>query len=191
MARIAESTLLVNEWEERPVATGDGSTRMQVATAWMTYRGDLIGESKASIVFTPSGRGAQSDAYGYVASEHVTARLHERSGSFTIQHGGVRLDGRIQCTFGRIVAGSGTRELRGLTGVVSISRRPDGLHIMQIDYDLRREWPWEDACGTGPDAAPGDAAPGDAAPDDAALSEAALRRLRALGPAPSQPTLPL
>jgi len=143
MGRIAESTFFVHEWTERPIDQEGMGPTPHMATAWMTYRGDLIGESEASFVFVPSAKGAQGDDAGYVASEHLIVRLHGRSGGFTIQHGGIRERGRMRCTFARIVAGSATRELSGLKGTISIRRSPDGLHTLEIDYRIEPTFPWE------------------------------------------------
>lgn len=39
-------------------------------------------------------------------------------------------------TFGHVVPGSGTGELAGLGGDVEISRTPEGVHTLTLDYAL-------------------------------------------------------
>jgi hypothetical protein len=144
MSRVAEATFFVNEWTEEPLhACSESNDVPRAAHAWMTYAGDVVGEGEASIVFLPTGPYSEPQVSGYVASEWLTVRLHDRYGSFTVQHGGTRTGGRMITTFGRVVEGSGTRELRGLRGTLVITRRVDGLHAVRLEYDFERLLPWE------------------------------------------------
>lgn len=74
------------------------------------YRGALEGTGVATVL-TAQGE----DGQAYVACERVEGVLDGREGTFVIQHGGVG-DAASQRTFGQIVPGSGTGELRGLAG---------------------------------------------------------------------------
>jgi hypothetical protein len=60
-------------------------------------------------------------------STHATA-------SFVIQHGGIR-SGESGRTFGHIVPGSGTAELRGLRGDVEIKHDETGA-VFSFEYDF-------------------------------------------------------
>ena len=71
---------------------------------------------------------------GYVAIERVTGRVHGRAGSFALQHFGVMNRGASSLTLS-VVPDSGTGELTGLSGTMSIDIR-DGQHFYAFDYSL-------------------------------------------------------
>lgn len=73
---------------------------------------------------------------GYVASELVTGRLGDRDGTFNLQHWGVSGIGRPQETAGHVVPGSGTGQLVGLSGAMTISVDANGAHTFTLDYDI-------------------------------------------------------
>jgi hypothetical protein len=71
---------------------------------------------------------------GYVALERVGGRLHERSGTFVLQHNGTMTRGVPQLTIA-VVPDSGTGELLGLAGAMTI-KIDDGKHSYQFEYTL-------------------------------------------------------
>jgi Protein of unknown function (DUF3224) len=78
--------------------------------------------------------GSADGSAGYVASEQVEGRLGDRSGSFVIQHGGIRGSG-TQETFGNVVPGSGRGELRWLRGKAQYLHDDKGASFT-LDYDF-------------------------------------------------------
>jgi hypothetical protein len=72
---------------------------------------------------------------GYVAIEKATGTLHGRNGSFVLQHNGIMDRGAGQLAI-TVVPDSGTGELVGLTGTMSISI-VDGEHFYEFDYTLK------------------------------------------------------
>ena len=71
---------------------------------------------------------------GYVAIERVGGKLHGRSGTFILQHCGTMTRGIPQLTV-TVVPDSGTEELAGLTGRMTIEI-DDGKHFYEFDYTL-------------------------------------------------------
>jgi hypothetical protein len=71
---------------------------------------------------------------GYVALERVSGTLHERSGTFVLQHNGTMTRGVPQLTIA-VVPDSGTGELLGLAGAMTI-KIDDGKHSYQFEYTL-------------------------------------------------------
>ncbi len=71
---------------------------------------------------------------GYVAIERVTGSLHGRNGSFTLQHCGFMTRGAPELTI-TVVPDSGTAELTGLTGKMSI-KVVEGKHSYDFQYTL-------------------------------------------------------
>lgn len=95
------------------------------------FDGDLAGTGHGQMLtaLTPVKGSA-----GYVAIERVTGRLHGRSGSFVLQHGGTMDRGAQQLSIA-IVPGSGTGELTGIAGVFHL-RIDGGVHLYELDYTL-------------------------------------------------------
>jgi hypothetical protein len=71
---------------------------------------------------------------GYVAIERVTGTLHGRSGSFVLLHRGIMTNRGQELTL-TVVPDSGTRELAGLAGEMSI-QIADGKHSYDLAYRL-------------------------------------------------------
>ena len=71
---------------------------------------------------------------GYVAIEQVTGSLHGRSGSFVLQHSGTMTRGAPQLAVS-VVPDSGTGELAGLAGTMTISVA-DARHSYDFEYTL-------------------------------------------------------
>jgi hypothetical protein len=71
---------------------------------------------------------------GYVAIEMVTGALHGKQGSFALQHLGT-MDQSGPKMQVNVVPGSGTGELKGLTGTFTI-HNDKGAHSYDLDYTL-------------------------------------------------------
>lgn len=101
---------------------GTGLGRMSLEKTWhggvqATSRGEML---------TAMGAGKLSGAY--VAVERVTGTVLGRKGSFSLVHRGVMAGGQQELSI-TIVPGSGTDELQGFEGTVSIRIDPDGKHF--------------------------------------------------------------
>ena len=94
------------------------------------FSGDLQGSSTGDMI------GARSllvkGSAGYVAIERVTGSLHGKSGSFVLQHSGTMTRGKGELHVS-VVPDSGTGELKGLSGRMSIEIS-DGNHSYGFDY---------------------------------------------------------
>ena len=88
------------------------------------YHGDL--EATAIGEMLSAGTGVKNSAV-YVAIERVTGTLHGRHGSFILHHTGVMSRGEPHLTIA-VVPDSGTDQLAGLAGTLSIDIAPDGTH---------------------------------------------------------------
>lgn len=95
------------------------------------FHGDLEATSKGEML---TGMTATKGSAGYVAIERVSGKLHGKSGSFVLQHTGTM--NRGAATLGiSVVPDSGTGELTGLSGTMSIEIA-DGKHSFGFDYTL-------------------------------------------------------
>src|SRR5262245_65834397 len=95
------------------------------------FHGDLDGTSAGEML--TAGTDVKGSA-GYVALERVSGTLHGRGGAFVLQHSGTLTRGAPQLTI-RVVPDSGTGQLAGLTGTMSINA-VEGQHTYDFEYTL-------------------------------------------------------
>ena len=114
----------------RPVtpALAEGLARYSIDKE---FGGDLNGVSTGEMY---SGGDPKLGAAGYVAMELVTAKLGGRKGSFVLQHFAT-MDERGPGMQVVVTPGSGTGELKGLTGTLTI-RIENKQHLYDFDYTV-------------------------------------------------------
>jgi hypothetical protein len=95
------------------------------------FHGDLEGTSIGEMLV--GGTDVKNSA-GYVAIERVTGKLNGRSGSFTLQHSATMNRGAPHLLI-TVISDSGTGELVGLTGTLSIEIT-NGNHFYDFSYTL-------------------------------------------------------
>ena len=96
------------------------------------YHGDLEAAGKGQMLAAGTevkGSGA------YVAIEKVTGTLHGRNGSFVLQHTGTMTQNMPQLIV-VVVPDSGTGELKGIAGKMTINIAADGKHSYDFEYTL-------------------------------------------------------
>jgi hypothetical protein len=97
-----------------------------------TFHGDIEGTSVGEMLAVRTG---VSGSAGYVALERVTGTLAGRKGTFALQHWGLMDKGAPDLKI-TVVPDSGTGELTGLTGTMTIDIQPDGKHFYALTYAL-------------------------------------------------------
>ena len=95
------------------------------------FHGDLEATSQGQML--TAGTEIEGSA-GYVAIERVRGTLHGRRGTFALQHSGTMARGAPSLTI-RVVPDSGTGELTGLSGSMSITI-VEGRHSYDFEYAL-------------------------------------------------------
>ncbi len=95
------------------------------------YLGDLEGASAGEML--GAGNPATGTA-GYVAIEQVTGSLHGKHGSFALQHFGTMDQGKFDINV-KVVPGSGTAQLAGIAGVLTILIEGK-KHSYSMEYTL-------------------------------------------------------
>ena len=93
--------------------------------------GDLQATSKGEMF---SGGDPKQGAAGYVAIEVVVGTLAGKHGTFALQHSGT-MDQRGPILSVTVVPGSGTGELKGIAGSLTI-HNDKGQHSYDFDYTL-------------------------------------------------------
>jgi hypothetical protein len=91
------------------------------------FHGDLDGTSTGEMlaVRTPTPGSA-----GYVLIEHVVGKLHGRAGSFLLQHFGLMDRGQPEHKV-VVIPDSGTEELAGLAGEMSIDTSAGHAYVLR------------------------------------------------------------
>ena len=130
MTARATATFEITAWEETAYDEPADGPKLSRITVRKTFRGEIEAESTAELLTCQPIDGAA----GYVASERIVGRVGDRSGSFVVQHGGVHDGATSARPFGHVVPGSGTGELRGLTGEAAFRHDEHGA-TFTLDYD--------------------------------------------------------
>jgi len=138
MSTHATATFEISGWEAvapeavpEAAAESADAAKLSHATVKKSFKGDLEGTSIATALLCQSADGT---AGGYMAQERVEGRLGGKSGSFVFQHGGIKTP-ESQRSFGSIVPGTGTGELKNLRGEAVITHDEKGA-VLTLDYDL-------------------------------------------------------
>ncbi len=95
------------------------------------FHGDLEAVSKGEML---SAMTEVKGSAGYVAMERVTGKLHDRAGSFVLQHSGTMNRGAASLSV-TVVPDSGTGQLAGLAGKMAIVIE-GGKHSYEFEYTL-------------------------------------------------------
>lgn len=96
-----------------------------------TFKGDLQGVTQGQML---SAKTSDPSSAGYVAMERVEAVLQGKKGTFILQHTGTMNKG-VPYLSVTVVPDSGTDELAGLSGSLSINIT-DGKHFYDFNYSL-------------------------------------------------------
>ena len=130
MTHKASGTFVVNLSPQPPDEYFDGTT-LGRRSMDKQFQGDLDATSKGQML---SAVTAVKGSAGYVAIEKVSGTLQGRRGTFVLQHSSSMNKGVPQQSI-TVVPGSGTEELRGLSGSMVISIT-DGQHRYDFEYTL-------------------------------------------------------
>jgi len=109
--------------------TGDASLgRMTIDKQ---FHGELEGTSKGQMLTAGT---VEKGSAGYVAIEKIVGTLNGRKGTFVLQHSATMTRGEGQLSI-TVVPGSGTDQLEGLSGKMSI-KIDGGKHFYEFEYTL-------------------------------------------------------
>jgi hypothetical protein len=130
MTRHVEGTF---DAKTMPLAAGDSLSGTLIGRYSLVkqYHGDLDATAKGEML---SAGDPTSGNAGYVAIEQVTGTLHGLTGSFALQHLGSMEGGAYKLSV-VVVPGSGTGELKGIAGTLTITIA-SGKHSYTFDYTL-------------------------------------------------------
>lgn len=126
----AEADFTITGWDQTAWGEQADGPALGTAAVREAFTGQLAGESLAELVLCQGDDGA-----AYSGIERFSGTVEGRQGTFVCQHGAVT-GGSDTTVQGVVVPGSGTGELRGLSGTVAVTVLPDGGHTFTLDYEL-------------------------------------------------------
>jgi hypothetical protein len=118
--------------EVSPVGKDAGLGRYTLSK---TFHGDMEGTAKGEMLTSLT---ESTGAMAYVAMDHLTATLGSRSGSFYLAHTATMKKGDAASGVMKVVVvkDSGTGDLTGLSGELTIIIDAKGGHSYLFDYKL-------------------------------------------------------
>lgn len=130
MSTHATGNIEMKRWEEQPFAESDGTPKLARANGSDLYHGDIEGEATFEFLMMYRDDGVTS----YIGLERVVGRLGDHQGSFVLQVTGTHQEGVVQASVS-VVPGSGTGDLRGLTGAGELHWQTD-QGAVTLDYEI-------------------------------------------------------
>lgn len=131
----AVASFSIESWEDQTISE-EGGIRIYRTHLTKRFDGDIKGESVGDMVMVH----INGTPAAYCGFERITGRLADRGGEFLLQHtASAGVEGGLEI---KVVTGSGTGELQGLTGTARIgvsgeaSDSSDAGHTVMIDYVL-------------------------------------------------------
>jgi uncharacterized protein DUF3224 len=131
MRKQAKATFTIKSWDEKAYDEIEGAPTLKRAAVTKQYAGDVAGEGKVEYLMMYRSAGSAS----FMGQERVTGSVGGRSGSFVLQHSGTFESGVAKVILS-VVPGSGTGDLRGLTGEGGFSVGHQPPYAMTLDYDF-------------------------------------------------------
>jgi hypothetical protein len=107
---------------------GDGVNRLLLDKQ---YHGELEGTAKGQML----AAGSPKSSGVYVAIETFTGTLHGKTGGLSLHHTGIMTKGAANLSI-TVVPDSGTGQLAGIAGKMTINIAPDGKHSYDFEYTL-------------------------------------------------------
>ena len=131
MKRVANSRFTVKSWDEKPYSEGLDVPKLTRAVVTKTFNGDIAGEGHVEYLMMYRSDGTAT----FVGLERVVGRVAGKAGSFVLQRTGVFENGVAKESY-VVVPGSGTGELRGLSGEGTSAVGHGAEHPLTLSYEL-------------------------------------------------------
>jgi hypothetical protein len=130
MSTKASGTFDLTSFEPEVLDEGPGAAIGRVRIT-KTFQGGLAGTSTVIMLSVADTEGGPA---AYVAVERFTGELEGRKGSFVLQHSARGSHGEPLAI--RVVPGTGSGDLVGITGAFEIIQSDDGSHSYVLEYTL-------------------------------------------------------
>lgn len=126
----ATATFTIDRWDETDRHEQPEVTLVRT-TVEKTFTGGFEGRSLAWLTMLH----APGELHAYDGYERLDGRLDGRAGGFVLNHDATASPAGQRAIW-RIVDGSGTGALAGITGQATITRHDGGGHTFELDYAL-------------------------------------------------------
>lgn len=128
---LATATFALKQWDEKPYDEVDGAPKLTRATVLYGFDGELSGEGRLEYLMTYLSDGSAR----FVGYQRFVGRVGNRDGTFIFQHGGRFADGIASDTW-KVVPGSGTGALSGISGQVEFSSGHQDRYEIIFEYEV-------------------------------------------------------
>lgn len=118
----------VTAWEAKPFDESPNAPTLSRITVKKTFDGEVKGESVGELLMCASEGGAA----GYTIMDRFFIEIENKKGSFVAVHGGMTDEMKAS---GKIVPGSGTDNLKGISGTLEFKSDESGKSII-LDYSF-------------------------------------------------------
>jgi hypothetical protein len=127
----AHGSFELSSWDEAPYEETDQGTKLTKAEVSQKFTGDLIGQGTAHwLMFYRSDGTAH-----FVGLHRIEGTLGDRQGTFVLETSG-DFDGTSATWEAIVIAGSGTKDLAGLTGHGEFGAPKGPKATFELDYEL-------------------------------------------------------
>jgi len=131
MKKTANARFVLKSWDEKPYSEVPDQPKLTRASVVKTFTGDIEGEGQVEYLMMYRSDGTAS----FVGLERISGRVGGKSGSFVLQRSGTFEGGQAKESY-TVLPGSGTGELRGLTGGGTSSVGHGTEFPFVLDYEL-------------------------------------------------------
>ena len=130
MMPTAHARFAIKSWDEKPYSEEHG-IKLTRATVTKTYTGDITGDGHVEYLMVYRADGSAA----FVGIERVSGKLMGKHGSFVLRRTGV-FEGGLAKEDYTIIAGSGTGELKGISGGGHSEVGHGMEHPFTLNFDL-------------------------------------------------------
>ena len=131
MKHTARAHFAIKSWDEKPYSEGPDLPKLTRASVTKTLTGDIDGEGKVEYLMMYRADGSAT----FVGLERVRGKIAGKSGTFVLQRVGVFESGQAKESY-TVIPGSGTGELRGLSGEGKTAVGHGMEHPFELNYEF-------------------------------------------------------
>jgi hypothetical protein len=130
---LATATFALKHWDEKPYDEADGAAKLTRASVLYGFDGEMAGEGRLEylMAYLPDASAL------FIGYQRFVGRVGNREGTFIFQHGG-RFAAGVATDTWKVMPGSGTGGLAGISGQVEFSAAHAERYEINIEYDIAK-----------------------------------------------------
>lgn len=131
MTTKSSATFQVTGWDEKPISEEGATPKLTNAHVTCTFSGDIAGDGGVDYLMVyPT-----ADTARFVGLQQINGRIGDRKGSVVLEVTG-KFEGGVVAAQWSVVEGTGTGELRGLSGKGGYESTGPAGGDATLEYDL-------------------------------------------------------